>query len=181
MNNLKKYFTCLLSLFLITGCASLKVEKMNPYPNLNIASSDKILGLELSPNIQNNFEIPAKGGIKSASVAGWRDSLQNGFNNGFSDVYKLGSSASDSDLILKLTRADIEFAPSAVRADGTPVAIHVQILYKASLVDNTTGETVKRAADTVVSKRSITRAGDTTEAVKSAVETMYEIIAAQFF
>ena len=180
---MKKLLFLFLAFILFYGCA-LKVTKMNPKPNISINETKMKIMLEIDASIKDTFEIPAKGGISKIKVVGWRESLKSGFNNGFGEYYSIVENKSEADLILEIKKADIEFsATSYIATSNTSSKINsvkALITYKAKLV-NKTGETIGQSANTSVSKNPINNSRYCTDAVSSAVESMYELIAKDVF
>jgi hypothetical protein len=165
---------------LVTAGCALNVVKSTPRPNVVFKEpTDKILALKLTPDIQSEFQIPARNGVAGADVREWRETLSNGFQSGFRDYFKI-SSKENGDMILEISRADIEFAPTAVSAQTGVAAIEAHITYKARLVDGG-GKTLKVSASTASSKKSITNRSDVSDCVAGAVESMYEALARDLF
>jgi hypothetical protein len=153
---------------LCAGCFSFsptfKIPETNPQPNINLPVNDgkTSLSLVIDKSIMDTFDV--KGAGYTISVSGYRESLENGFKNGFQDFYKIAASNSNSDLTINLERADFN-----------PTARSLIITYKAALIKN--GEIIKRTADRVeqISGK------DPTDTTKLDIEKMYEAIAKDLF
>jgi hypothetical protein len=169
----------LIAVILTAAGCSLDIVKSTPRPNIIFKDpANKTLALKLTQEIQNQFQIPQRNGILGADVHDWRETLSNGFQSGFRDYFKVSSNES-GDVVLEISRADIELAPTAVSNHGVG-AIEAHITYKARLVDST-GKTLKVSANTVASKKSITQRSDVSDCVAGAVESMYEALAKELF
>jgi len=162
------------------GCSltMLSLGQANPRPNVDIEESSRSVALELAESIQDDFEVPGQQGIVTLRVQDWRKTLEVGFKNGFSNSFDLDSGKSEMKVQIK--SADFVLVPSAVRADGRVVAMSAQVRYQARLLDGE-GKVVRRSARTVSSKGITSDGGDLEVTAASAVESMYEAIAADFF
>jgi hypothetical protein len=167
----------LVGLLLASGC-TLKVAQGNPRPNIDLPETKAGMKLVMDDTVQDSFEVPSRGGINKGEVEQWRETLKRGFQNGFGGAFK--TDAESPELTLQLMEVALEFAPTAVTQNGAAAAAEAQIRYKARLVD-AQGNVVRRSTGTVASKRSITRADEVTLISESAVESMYEKIAEDFF
>lgn len=177
LSSLSRLAVALTGLLLASGC-TMKIAQGNPRPNIDLPESKAGMKLVMDDAIQNNFEVPSRGGINKGEVEQWRETLQRGFQNGFASAFKTDTDS--PELTLQLLEVSLEFAPTAVTAKGGTAAAEAQIRYKARLVD-AQGNVVRRSTGTVASKRSVTRADEVTLISESAVESMYERIAHDFF
>jgi len=111
-------------------------------------------------------------GLKKLKVENWRGALQKGFDAGFE------TATGPDSLGMSILRADLELVPGAVSGEGSIVAVGAQVTFKAQL-QKADGQVVCTAATTATSKKTVTRASEMAELVSSAVESMYEIVAAK--
>ena len=177
---MKKVLPFILLFGFLCGCISLTIPKMNPNPNVNLPSNDKkmSLSLDIDQSIKSSFAVTHRPpGMVPVQMEMWRESLETGFKNGFKDYFKIETSKSASDFTITLLRADYDIVTTAVDQRGNTVAGTAQITYKATL-NKKTGEVIKRSAKTVQAKKS---GGWDLSIGESAVETMYEEIAKDFF
>lgn len=165
---------------ILQGCGPLQVNLMNPNPNLDLKESKQKIILLINDGILNEFQIPQKNGVRTTDVTEWHSSLKKGFENGFKDYYTIVENKEDADLILTLTRADLEFVPAAVSGSYGVVAINAQIDFKA-ILKNKNNEVLNSDAGTSVSKNSTNQPSQATSVVESSVESMYEILAKEIF
>ncbi len=171
MKNLIALFTVL---FIMQSCA-LHTGTVNPEPQMNLVNTGKSVYLDMGEEIPDNFMVPAYAGVKKSNVTGWRSSLQNGFNNGFGPFFAIADHKSAGDYILKLSKTELRFIPVSVSSYYNVTALKTQISFKAELY-NQAGNKIADCSDTVFSKKEIYRKGEQEEAVKNAVERMYEKI-----
>jgi hypothetical protein len=171
----------------IPSYCALKITALNPKPNLALKSSNEKIFILIDKNVEDSYMIPKQGGIKKTNVTDWHTSLINGFKNGFSDFFIIVDDASEADLILKLSKAEIEWAPAGTRTvvsggSSSTVVSHVrsQVTFNAQLV-NKNGDILKQCANTVVSKKVAFKRKDINPNAASALESMYEYIANDFF
>jgi len=174
----KNLIIFLLVPFLLQGCLSVKL--MNPRPNLNLAETKQTIALIIDEGVKDIFTIPAQNGVRKASVTDWRTSLKNGFESGFGNFYTIIDDDTKSDLVLKITRTDVAFAPAAVGYNGVVAAIRAQITFNATLY-NKNGEVIGRSSGTSVSKSAVGGISQLTSCVASATESMYELIGEKCF
>jgi len=171
---------------LLLGC-SLKVNQINPKPNLFIKKSSKTIAIVFDTSIKNNFTIPPQNGIEKIKVKKWKDSLTRGFKNGFSIFYKIVDDPTKSDLILLLKGTDIFFEPDPNEYNSDlffendlVLSIIPKIKFSAVLL-NKQRKPLKTINETAIAKNPITGEFQTSKGVKSAVESMYEKIAKKLF
>ncbi len=109
--------------------------------------------------------------------------MENGFNNAF-DEFNIAKSKKDARLTVYIKKADPvhEVTKAAVNQYGDMIsaAVIVQITYQARLLDRN-GNVLRRSSNTVTSKRASMRANEIPSLVGSAIESMYEVIAKDFF
>ncbi|TXK71967.1 hypothetical protein [Mesonia sp. K4-1] len=165
---------------ILQGCGPLQVNLMNPNPNLDLIESKQKIILLIDDGISNEFEIPEKNGVRPINVTEWHSSLKKGFENGFKDYYTIVENKENADLILELTRADLEFVPAAISGSYGVVAINSQIDFKAILKNNN-NEVLNSDAGTSVSKNATNQPSQVTSVVESSVESMYEILSKEIF
>jgi len=141
----------------------------------------------MSPHIADAFVIPGKAHLNDSNVEGWRTTLNNGFWNGFGFVYRITTDTEASDHVLMLEEASPELTATgpfgasripAAQVTAVP-AVAVHIRYRAVLVNQDGSRRI--AAGTAVSKVVATGKSDLDGVFASAVETMYEEIAAKPF
>ncbi len=164
----------------VSGC-SYKINTLNPKPNINIDENQNAISILFSDKVIDSYSFPSKNGIGGATVEGWHQTLTNGFNNGFSDSFQIENE--NPDLTLKITRAEIEFSPTAVTHAGQVATFNAHIVFKASLYNQSEKKIINRTSGTAVSKLSTSgitgTAKDLNNSISSAVESMYEIIASK--
>ena len=164
---------------LSAGCA-LSIEATNPRPNIAIAPQPKTLKLAFGTAVFDKFEVPNENGIMGGHVEGWRATLSNGFQNGFADAFRVVPGPAEADLVLTIQDAELQFVPAAVNGMGNVVAATAQLRYKAML-SSRDGAAPRLVAGTAESKQATADRSEATRLAKSAVETMYEQIAAKLF
>jgi len=166
-----------LSVLFMTGC-SISVDPVQPKPNVSLADGTTFQ-LEIVDSIQDTYTLPSKNGLKSVNVVGWHSSLQQGFDNSF------GLNKAQSNILkVVLGRADLEFEPTAYLVNGYgdnlgAAGAQAQITYAAKLV-SLDGKTIKSSNKTAVAKKTFS-SSNASESVQSAIESMYELIANDFF
>jgi hypothetical protein len=111
-------------------------------------------------------------------VTEWRQSLTNGFINGFGEAYQVLNGAPTA-LTLEFSDAIPELTPAAVSGYYGVVAANAQVRYKARVLANS--QILCRSNGTVISKTAVNNAQQVKDAVRSAVESMYEVIAKECF
>lgn len=163
---------------LASGCGFTIVQG-NPRPNVALNPSTDTLAFGLSPTILDEFDVPTTNGIMGGHVSGWHGSLRHGFANGFGDAFRIVGAPTDAATVLTLDMVELEYVPAAVAANGAVVAANAQIRFKATLTDK--GGEGRRVAGTAVSKKSTTDRGEAGNIAMSAIESMYEAIAAKLF
>ena len=188
-----KKLSLLIAILLVTfpSCFALKITVLNPKPNLALKNSKEKIFFQIDNKIEDNYVIPSRNGIARTKVSDWHTSLINGFRNGFSDFFTIVDDPAEADLILKLSKTDLEWTPvatktnvtgtgSAITSTTTVSTIRSQITFRAQLV-NKDGEIVKQCANTVIAKNVASRTKDFNLNVESALESMYEYVGNDFF
>jgi hypothetical protein len=192
---MRKIVTALV-VFLNAGCVSLDpliIPKSNPSPNIGLSLSDnkKSISLVLDDSIKNEFEVSHKnfgGKNRLWKMTYYRDSLQAGFKNGFRDFFRIDPPESSTDFIVEISKADFEFVPDAIDGYGNTAAVRANITFKA-ILKKKNGNAVKMTAATARAKKAavfeyesggIKMAIDN-KSVESVIESMYEVIAKEFF
>jgi len=167
---MKKFLSLLLFFWVFCGCASMfipnfEVTKFDPNPNIVLPVNDnkKSLSLNIDESIKDAFV--SDGGNFTASVTGFRESLETGFRNGFKDYFRIEPSKSTSDFTINLTKVEC-----------ISTSKMLQIAFKATLTKKN-GETVKASAGRVEASGG----KDVTAVAKRAFELMYEQIAIDLF
>jgi hypothetical protein len=159
---------------LALGCSGpIMIGQMNPKPNFDLPSTQKTISLSFGPKVQDEFET-RQDGIGVIKFSNWKNSLQQGFKNGFEDYLTIAESG-ESDYVLKILQTEPEFVTAARTADNYIVSAVMQITYKAELyyLDNK----IASSAHTVRAKSSTANRDKAFENAKSAIESMYEVIA----
>jgi hypothetical protein len=186
-----------LLLFAALGGCTLSVTASQPRPNIALSARTEKLSLQLKDNVRDKYQVPAQQGIKSINVNDWHVSLRSGFDAAFRGAFQ----GSGDPLVLTIERADLVLTPSAVgvqsmrtrrvsrrsRVQRTTVqtgvtAVRAQITFRARLLDKN-GKVLGTSASTAESKGSTTVASEEemTRLSGDAIETMYEMIAADLF
>ncbi|MFL5357722.1 hypothetical protein [Archangium sp.] len=158
---------------LCTGC-TLTVAQLNPSPNLDLAPTAQSLSLAMEEAVRDSLVVPF--GPARMEVNDWRHSLERGFTNAFKSSYALGTGPTELTLQLLEVNPDLVFGS----AGGDYSKATGQIRYKARLVD-ARGHIVKRLTGTAIGHKDALSRDSIPLALQSAVETMYEEIAANFF
>ena len=166
----------LAGLAVLPGC-SILIGPGNPRPNIVVASQKKSLRVVISDSIPNDFDPQTPPHLRNMHVQGWHQTLEKGFSNGFGDSMRVVDSGT-SDWTLKIDNAELEYVSAAVNGYGNVVALTAQIRFKASLQRD--GEEL-RLAGTVESKKATSQGAEIPALAYSAIETMYEKIAADLF
>ena len=165
-------------IFIFIGCAMITFKKSNPFPNVDIPGMEnKTIALLISSDVKNKFKTqPTGGGCKGLHLKNWHTSLKNGFNNAYKDSFKVIDSPDNADYVIKLLRTTPFLEVTTMYGTGAAAACGVNITYKARLLHN--GKAIKSSAHTVMAKQ---RAGKVKMNLKSALESMYEIMTKDFF
>jgi hypothetical protein len=161
-------------LLLCTGC-TVTVAQLNPTPNLDLAPTSLSLSLQMEQSVQDSLVV-SFGSTAQMEVNDWRNSLEKGFTNAFKSSYALGTGPSELTLQLVEVNPDLVFG-SVSNDSGKATG---QIRYKARLLD-AQGNIVKRLTGTARGHKDALSRETISLALQSAVETMYEEIAANFF
>lgn len=173
---------CLLQLSACGGMRYIYTGELTPIPNIDIDPIKEGIFLELDESVKDTFW-EYHSDLKPLEVSSWRKSLENGFNNAFKE-FNIVHSKDKAQLILKMydanpTRTILTISQSDVKYLNT-VLVGCQITYKVRLL-NARGEILKRATGTVNSKRSGSLKYENDQIMASAIESMYETIAKEFF
>ena len=176
MKNLKYLFLPLLFIFM--GCSTINLKESNPLPNVDILGMEnKTIALLISTDIQNKFKTQPTGeGCKGLHLKNWHTSLTNGFNNAYKDSFKIINSPDNADYVIKLLRTTPFLEVITMYGAGAVTTCVLNITYKARLLHD--GKAVKSSAHTVMAKQ---REGEIEMNLKSALESMYEIMTKDFF
>jgi len=174
-----KILFLLVGFIIIHGCA-LQVGLMNPKPNINLSKTNQSLYLALGNDIRDSFTIPEYSTVRNSKVVEWHASLKNGFKNGFGEFYTISDKRQNSDLILKLLKADVKFIPTTVSGYSNTTILKVQIKFKTVLL-NSKNEELSKITETAIAQKTINVKGQEDEAVENAIEIMYQIIANKLF
>ncbi|MFL5347720.1 MAG: hypothetical protein ACJ8AT_23270 [Hyalangium sp.] len=174
--SLSRVAIALVTWMLAQGC-TLAVEQSQPRPNIDLPEKNASLALVMDKGVEDQYEADLDG-KHPVNVTGWRETLQNGFHSGFSSAFK--TNADRAELTLQLNEAVLSFAPTSLGRHGGIQAAEAQVRYKARLLD-AQGRVLRRSTGTVSSKKSATDKEGLTTVASSAVESMYEKIAQDFF
>jgi hypothetical protein len=182
---MKKTFLVFVCLLLLSACGGMRyiyTGELNPTPNIDIEPIKERIFLEFDESIKDTFW-EYHSDLKPLEVSSWLASLQNGFNNAFKE-FNIVHSKNQAQLILKMydanpTRTILTVSQSDVKFLNT-VLVGCQITYKVRLL-NARGEILKRASGTANAKRSGTLKYENDQIMASAIESMYETIAKDFF
>lgn len=165
-----------------TGC-TIPIKYVQPKPNIDLAQGNYKLELDISKKIKSTFETKSKNGVKGASVEFFRESLKAGFESGLSEFFQ-----GKSKRVLLLRMVELAFIPASMvtsvsGTDGNTYSstsvgsIYVVIQYQARVFDGKTKKVIARISGRAQSKSSAVSNDDANEAVKTAIEVMYEQIA----
>jgi hypothetical protein len=154
----------------VASCAE-TVGAINPRPNVELAHREQRLGLALGPTVLDRFTVGEPPG--ALEVTQWHETLRRGFRHAFDGAFRLTGGKDPADLTLVLVEMMPEYGYLA------PRGAFVQVRYKVRLLDRQ-GQVVRGTAGTADSKRAGMRY-QTPELVASALESMYEQIAQEFF
>jgi hypothetical protein len=160
---------------LLSGCV-IEVGTASPRPNVDVDQLSQTLSFVIDDSIKDAYEVPAQAAIAAVSVTGWRKTLRAGYDAGLSSA----SGAGPDNLEVRLVRADLTFSSAAVTAEGTAVAARAHVTYQARLVDST-GKVLRKSSGTAIAKTAVTSKYEATANASAAVESMFELIAADFF
>lgn len=165
----------LLPLFLLCAGCTVTVAQLNPSPNLDLAPTTQSLSLQMEKSVQDSLVVSFTP-TAHMEVNDWRYSLEKGFTNAFKSSYALGKGPSEWTLQLVEVNPDLVFG-SVSNDSGKATG---QIRYKARLLD-AQGNIVKRLTGTARGHKDALSQETISLALQSAVEAMYEEIAANFF
>jgi hypothetical protein len=172
-------FLLFLGLMIIHGCA-MQIGSMDPAPKLNLTKTNSTLYLDISNHIKNAFKIPEYSGVKNSEVKDWHTSLRKGFENGFKNFYTISQNKDHADLIIRLNQTDVQFTPISVSGYQNSTTLKAEIGFEALLL-NQNDKVLKKITDIATAQKTINVKGQETEAVKNAIEIMYQKIAGEFF
>jgi hypothetical protein len=135
-----RVLACACALSLLAGCVT-TVPPLNPTPNIALLSQSASLDVAFGPSVVDEIDLDT--GRATIAVNDWRESLQNGFQNGFRAAFpqKRGASAADLTLRIDEARAELETGRQG----------HVRIQYAATLLGRD-GAVLRRASG-VASRR----------------------------
>jgi hypothetical protein len=175
----RRFALPLLALFAVptAGCV-MSVPMLNPKPNVDLEKRSASMHIEFAPAVEDKFKIPPQNGMGAIEVTDWHQSLKNGLINGFGEAYTVMNGA-PTQLTLEMSEATPELTPAAVSGYYGVVAANAQVRYKARVVANS--QVVCRSNGTVISKTAVNNAQQVKDAVRSAVESMYEVISKECF
>jgi hypothetical protein len=169
-----------LALLLLGGCVinmtnpPLRYGALSPRPNTAINGyHDKTITLRFGKTVPSQFTTPGANGCVGLDVSQWQVTLTNGFNAAFSEGFRIVNE--DAEYTLTILDAQPGLRPAAVNGYGGVVACAVSLRYKVALDgpggrQNFAGDAAARNA-----------AGATDQDMASAVEGMYETLAAKLF
>ena len=173
---------CVLTILLFTcGCASsfpLHVLPTNPKPAISVPQSHRSFSLLLDTNIQDDFEIPPNDPVRNSDVKGWRQSLTKGFRNAYSCCFVLSDENANSEIMLKLNKADLKFIPIGIKSGDLYIAAEID--YSAELYGSDQSN-LGKSNGKVISKLTSPFRDDATWMASSAVEAMFEAITKDLF
>lgn len=168
--------TMLSTMFLLAACgAPFRMTTEDPRPNVAIPPTTLSIKLVLGPGVEDTVVVPNQNNILGGTVSGWHATLRNGFRNAFSSAFDIVPPDAEADLTLVLDAATPELLPTAVRGDGAVMAGTAHLRYRVFLKGVSTGAKAGTAAAT----KSTVRRDEISHVVRSAVEVMYEEIAAE--
>jgi hypothetical protein len=164
----RRFALLALSLSMLLPACALEVYEGNPRPNVP-SSTPLSAQLLIAPSVPDTHVIPGDGDVRDVSVQKWHSTLARGFQAAFNP--------SGKDMALALDRADLRFVPAAVTAQRGTAAVRAQITYKGKLLKGT--KELVSFAGTAEAKSATASLDGLTANASSAVETMYEAIAAK--
>src|SRR5437762_663511 len=122
-----------LLIVLLTGSCVLtpvSVMKGDPHPNVAFVSPPgKSLSLRIAPDVPDKFTVPPRNGVRDVGVNAWRETLAAAFRNGFGKYFTIAKEGEPSDLVFEISRADLEFSPTAV-SRGSVSGVQGQVIYQ---------------------------------------------------
>jgi hypothetical protein len=135
-----RVLACACALSLFAGCTTV-VPPLNPTPNIALLSQAESLDVAFGPGVVDELDLDT--GHATLVLNDWRDSLQNGFRNGFRAAFPQKREASAADMTLRIDEARAELE--------TGVNGHIRIQYAVTLLGRD-GAVLRRAAG-VASRR----------------------------
>lgn len=163
-----------LLVLLCTGC-TVRVARLDPTPNLDLAPTSKSLSLAMDEAVRDSLVFHYYGPAQM-EVNDWRRSLERGFTNGFKNSHSLGQEPSELTLQLLEVSPGVVFGSVGDDLDK----VTGRIRFKARLLD-ARGNILKRLTGTVTAHKDALTKEELPLTLQSAVEAMYEEIAANFF
>lgn len=174
------FFRNILPVFLMliasAGCA-FEVGQLNPSPNIAMTPRKQSLHFQIAPEVKDRFQVELAS--SSVEVTRWRMSLYAGYYNGLKDLFHLIKTPHQANYVIKVTKADLSFAPAAM-GEGGVAAFWAHVVFRASLMDSS-GNVVRVSAGTAQAKSAFISKDKAHQGIRSALETMYEMMARQLF
>jgi|GEM_PF-1687298 len=170
-----KRLAAVVSLMVLASCfrAAVRVNVVEPTPNIDLPRSNLALALDLG-TVPDAFSVPEQNGVTEVPVEGWRTSLHAGFQNGIAPFF---AQRKDADFTLKFLKADLEYSPVAIYAQGGgAAAVRARVTYLAQLIDRN-GQVVMRLKGQALSRNPWTTWGGSETTAAEALAQMYEEIA----
>ncbi|MBI5559402.1 MAG: hypothetical protein HY885_17395 [Deltaproteobacteria bacterium] len=166
------------------------MAEINPIPNVDINPIKERIFFEIEESVQDTFwEYHSE--LKPLEISNWRASLRNGFNSAFKE-FNIVNTKDEAQLIFRiydatpartlasLSQSEQQLYPFRVSETVKTVVVSSQLTYKVRLL-NVQGEILKRSNGTANSKKSGTTKYENDQIIASAIESMYESIAKDFF
>ncbi|WP_321532935.1 hypothetical protein [uncultured Desulfuromonas sp.] len=166
------------------------MAEVSPAPNVDVPAINKRVFFEIDKSVPDTFW-DRHSELKPLNIKMWRKSLENGFLNSFSE-FNIVNKKEDADIIFKIYKALPERTLVSVSQSGQQyyplggsdttktVVVSAQLTYQARLL-NAQGDILKRSTGTSISKKRGTKKNESGIIIASAVESMYESIAMDFF
>jgi hypothetical protein len=190
MKKLSLVLACLLFFPACGGINNIYMGEIHPIPNVDVNPMKEPIFFEIDKAVQDTFwEYPSE--LKPLEFSNWRASLRNGFNSAFKE-FNIVKTKDEAQLIFRiikakpartlvsLTQSEVPLFPLRVTETVKTVVVSGQITYNVRLL-TVQGEILKRSTGTVNSKKRGTTKPDTNPIFASAIESMYEAIADDFF
>lgn len=170
-------FKLILSTFLMivfSSCAN-QVGQLKPEPKPGIGLSYEVLEFQMGDDVKQDFNVAATQDIPEIKVSDYRKSFINGFLRAYKDHFK-GNGDKKPKYAIFLDQADLSFHKSKLNTSVIAV-----IKYKARLVSKKSGKTVLSSNRKVRSKERVDDIGKASDAVKTAMESLFEKVGQDFF
>ncbi len=148
-----KLFIYLTGMLFLQACA-LQLDTLDPEPALRLTKQDKTLALVIDDKVENDFFIPAYGGIKKSKVRQWHKSLTNAFVNGFREYFRPVAAKDKPEYILQLEQTALKLIPSNVSGYRNITVLDVELKFQASLL-NSRGEKLRKIEGIAKPERSM--------------------------